>query len=62
MLAVVGDEDTVTPVEAAEHLVATAVHGRLVVVPQAGHLSSVEQPDAVAQALAELAQSATPPG
>ncbi|WP_456786918.1 alpha/beta fold hydrolase [Cellulomonas sp. P5_C5] len=52
---VVGDEDTVTPVEAAEHLVATAVGARLVVVPQAGHLSAVEQPAAVAAALADLA-------
>ncbi|WP_315098719.1 alpha/beta hydrolase [uncultured Cellulomonas sp.] len=62
VVVVVGDEDTVTPVEAAEHLVGTAAHGRLVVVPQAGHLSSVEQPDVVAEALAELAQGATSPG
>lgn len=54
---VVGDEDTVTPVEAAEHLVATADGARLVVVPQAGHLSAVEQPAAVAAALADLAQA-----
>ena len=53
--AVVGDEDTITPVEAAEHLVATAAGARLVVVPQAGHLSAVEQPAAVAAALADLA-------
>lgn len=57
---VVGDEDTVTPVEAAEHLVATAEGARLVVVPQAGHLSSVEQPAAVAAALADLAAASDP--
>ena len=33
---------------------------RLVVVPRAGHLSSVEQPAAVAAALADLAQAADP--
>lgn len=57
VVVVVGDEDTVTPVEAAEHLVATAADARLVVIPHAGHLSAVEQPGAVAAALAELAQA-----
>jgi pimeloyl-ACP methyl ester carboxylesterase len=56
--AIVGDEDTVTPIEEAEHLAATAVGSRLVVIPQSGHLSSVEQPVAVAAALADLAQAA----
>lgn len=58
VVVVVGDEDTVTPVAAAEHLVSTAEGARLVVVPQSGHLSSVEQPAAVAEAIAELAQAA----
>ncbi|MBO3100348.1 alpha/beta fold hydrolase [Cellulomonas fengjieae] len=58
VVVVVGDEDTVTPVEAAEHLVATAPQAQLVVVPRAGHLSSVEQPADVAAALANLAQAA----
>ena len=58
VVVVVGDEDTVTPVEAAEHLVATSEQARLVVVPRAGHLSSVVQPAAVAAALADLAQAA----
>ncbi|WP_421740463.1 alpha/beta fold hydrolase [Cellulomonas sp.] len=58
VVVVVGDEDTVTPVSAAEHLVANAEGARLVVVPQSGHLSSVEQPAAVAAAIAELAQAA----
>ena len=57
VLVVVGDEDTVTPVEAAEHLVATAAEARLVVIPHAGHLSAVEQPAAVAAAIADLAQA-----
>ncbi|AEE46903.1 alpha/beta fold hydrolase [Cellulomonas fimi] len=53
---VVGDEDTITPVEAAEHLVETARDAQLVVVARAGHLSALEAPDAVAAALADLAQ------
>lgn len=51
---VVGDEDTVTPVAAAEHLVSVAKHARLVVVPHAGHLTAIEDPAAVAEALSEL--------
>jgi len=58
VLVLVGDEDTVTPVEAAEHMVAVAPHAALVVVPHAGHMSALEQPAAVADALAELAQRA----
>ncbi len=55
---VVGDEDTLTPFVAAEHMVAASRHALLVVVPHAGHLTAVEQPGAVAAALAELAQRA----
>jgi len=58
VMVVVGDEDTVTPVEAAEHMVAVAPGARLVVVQHAGHLSAIEQPTAVAAALADLAQAA----
>ena len=53
-MVVVGDEDTVTPVAAAEHMVAAAPHARLVVVPRAGHLTAIEDPAAVATALGEL--------
>ena len=55
---VVGDEDAPAFLEAADHLVATAEQARLVVVSRAGHLSSIEQPAAVAAALADLAQAA----
>ncbi|GEL95581.1 alpha/beta fold hydrolase [Cellulomonas composti] len=55
---VVGDEDVTTPVAAAEHMVAAARDAHLVVVPRSGHMSAVEQPAAVAAALAELAQRA----
>ena len=54
VLVLVGDEDTVTPVAAAEHLVAAAPRARLVIVPHAGHLTAIEDPAAVAAALSEL--------
>jgi len=57
-LVLVGDEDTVTPVEAAEHMAAAVPQAALVVVPRAGHMSALEQPAAVADALGELAQRA----
>jgi len=53
---VVGDEDAVTGVDAAEHMTSSAEHALLVVVPRVGHLSAVEDPAAVTTALAELAQ------
>ncbi|MCL2455897.1 MAG: alpha/beta hydrolase [Micrococcales bacterium] len=53
---VVGDEDALSGVDVAQAMAATARDARLVVVPQAGHLSPVEQPALVAQALAELVQ------
>lgn len=52
---VVGDEDALTPLEQAEHMVAASTTALLVVVPRAGHLSAVEDPDTVADALEELA-------
>ncbi|MGN8246695.1 alpha/beta fold hydrolase [Cellulomonas soli] len=51
---VVGAEDSLTPIDEAEHMVAVAHDVRLVVVPAAGHLSAVEQPEEVAEALADL--------
>jgi len=52
---VVGDEDDLTPLAAAEHMVESAADAHLVVVPHAGHMAAFEQPDAVAAALADLA-------
>lgn len=54
---VVGDEDTVTGVDDARHAVASAAAAQLVVVPRAGHLTAVEEPAAVRDALADLAQT-----
>jgi len=53
---VVGDEDALTGVDAAEHMTAAADGSLLVVVPRAGHLTAVEDPAAVVTALTELAR------
>ena len=55
---VVGDEDTLAPVAVAEQMSVAAGGAPLVVVRGAGHLSAVEDPAAVAAALADLAQRA----
>jgi pimeloyl-ACP methyl ester carboxylesterase len=51
-LVVVGQEDTLTPVAESEKLAQTMPNAELVVLPRAGHLSSVEQPEAFNAALA----------
>ncbi|HEY0186372.1 MAG TPA: alpha/beta hydrolase [Cellulomonas sp.] len=56
-LVLVGDEDEQTPLPEAEHL-AQALAVRPQIVPAAGHLSAVEAPDVVSQALAGLVQRA----
>ena len=53
-LVLVGDGDTLTPPALAEEIAAGISGSRLVVVPGAGHLSTLEQPDAVNAALADL--------
>jgi pimeloyl-ACP methyl ester carboxylesterase len=56
-LVLVGDEDRLTPPELS-HEMATAIPGaRLVVVPDSGHLSTMEQPTAVNDALTEWMKS-----
>lgn len=54
-LVIVGDEDTVTPVETARTLHEDLAGSVLVVVPHAGHMTAVERPGSVADALADLA-------
>lgn len=57
-LVLVGDEDRVTPRATAEHMASSLSDVRLVVVPRAGHLSAIENPGAVADAVAELVRRA----
>jgi pimeloyl-ACP methyl ester carboxylesterase len=53
-LVVVGAEDAVTPPDRAAEIAAGIPHARQVVVPDCGHLSTLERPQAVTQALVEL--------
>lgn len=54
-LVLVGAEDEVTPLAAAQHLAAALASAELVVVPRSGHLTSIENPEPVAAALDALA-------
>jgi len=51
---VVGEEDSVTPLSEAEHMRDAAPDAVLTVVPRAGHLAALEEPQAVAAALTLL--------
>lgn len=51
VLAIVGDEDTATVPAKAERIVAAIPGARLVVIPRAGHSSTIEEPVAVNAAL-----------
>lgn len=58
-VVVVGEEDELTPVEAAQQMVdALSVRGtsELVVAPRAGHMTTIEAPETVATALSQLVQ------
>jgi 3-oxoadipate enol-lactonase len=53
-LVIVGEHDAVTPVSDSETII-EAIHGaKLVVIPGAGHLSNLEQPEAFNTALIEF--------
>jgi pimeloyl-ACP methyl ester carboxylesterase len=53
-LVVVGDEDVLTPPREARALAAAVPGARLVEIPDAGHVSCWERPDAFAAALADF--------
>jgi pimeloyl-ACP methyl ester carboxylesterase len=52
-LVLVGDGDELTPPAAAQEIAARIPGARLVVIPECGHLSTLERPQAVNAALAE---------
>lgn len=54
VLVVVGDEDELSPVAEAQKMVDAAKDAELVVVPRAGHMTTIEAPEPVATALAGL--------
>jgi pimeloyl-ACP methyl ester carboxylesterase len=53
-LVLVGEEDELTPPAEAEAMAAAIRGARLVVVPRAGHLASLEQPEAVNTAISSF--------
>ncbi|MEO3804316.1 alpha/beta fold hydrolase [Nonomuraea sp. B1E8] len=57
LLVVVGEEDELSPPADAEEMVRAVPEGRLEVIPKAGHLSAVEQPEAFNAAVTEFLRS-----
>jgi len=53
-LVLVGDSDQLTPPDCAEEIAAGIPGARLTVLPDCGHLSTLEQPDRVTQLLVEF--------
>jgi len=53
----VGDADVLTPPAQAQEMVAGIPGARLVIVPDCGHLSTLERPQAMTQALVEWMES-----
>ncbi|MGH2372239.1 MAG: alpha/beta fold hydrolase [bacterium] len=53
-LVIVGDEDTVIPPDAGKEIASGVRAGRLVTIPQAGHVSNLEAPEAFNGALREF--------
>jgi pimeloyl-ACP methyl ester carboxylesterase len=56
-LMLVGEQDEGTPPELAREIAAAIPGARLVIVPDSGHLSTIEQPQAVTKALVEWLQA-----
>jgi pimeloyl-ACP methyl ester carboxylesterase len=56
-LVLVGDGDELTPPVLAQEIAAAIPGARLVVIPECGHLSTLERPQAVTEALVEWMES-----
>jgi 3-oxoadipate enol-lactonase len=56
-LVIVGEDDIVTPLAASQNLVQGIGGARLVVIPEAGHMSNLEQPHAFTEALEAFLQT-----
>ncbi|HEV2474197.1 MAG TPA: alpha/beta fold hydrolase [Chthonomonadales bacterium] len=56
-LIIVGDQDVAVPLVHSEHLHEGIAGSRLVIIPGAGHTSTVEEPDAVNAAISEFLES-----
>lgn len=55
VLVVMGEEDTMSPLTEQHIIAEAAADSRIVIIPEAGHLSPLEAPNEVAAALAALA-------
>ena len=53
----VGEQDRGTPPELAREIAGAIAGARLVIVPDCGHLSTIERPQAVTKALVEWMQA-----
>lgn len=53
-LVMVGEEDRSLPPPDSEEIHAALPNSRLVIIPGAGHLSTLEQPEAVAAAMLDF--------
>jgi pimeloyl-ACP methyl ester carboxylesterase len=53
-IVVVGDSDQITPPALAKEMADGIIAARLIVIPQSGHLSPLERPEIVTQALVEM--------
>jgi pimeloyl-ACP methyl ester carboxylesterase len=56
-LVLVGDGDALTPPALAREIAAGIRGSRLVVIPECGHVSTIERPEAVTSALVEWMQA-----
>ena len=56
-LVLVGEQDVATTVDKSERMHKAISHSEMIVIPSAGHSSSVEQPAKVTQALQEFIES-----
>lgn len=61
VLVVVGKEDELTPRDLAGDMADALPDGRLAVIPRAGHLSNLENPEAFDRALVRFLEEVAPP-
>lgn len=59
VVIVVGEDDVATPVAMAQHLHEAIPHSTLTILPGARHLTPIERPDAIAEALLHLLNTRT---
>ncbi len=56
-LVIVGDEDTITPLAMAQTLADNIPQAQLKIIPQAGHLSNIEQPEEFNRAIRKFCRN-----